>query len=179
MKYNPTGIRKIRPIPFSGDVYFHAVDSIGKRGYITTAGKFNFKGTPIYFGMLNEQDLVKAASLHAGKHGVSLLGYAEPRRPYVMEVSLQTVADLRDENNIKKLGLKVDDILGSDRSKTQKVGKRAIAIRVQGILFPSYAGDCLVIFKDVIDLLKEPEKAIKIRPINHYNFRDYIKRFLS
>lgn len=117
-------------------------------------GRYNPKGT---FGALycGETPVVCGAEVRKATAGRRL-------GPFVLatvRVDLQRVLDLTDHAVLQRLGLRPDDLVGSDWGPTQELGRRAREAGFEALLVPSAAapGANLVLFLDHLDPISSLE----------------------
>lgn len=179
MDITQKNIKKIEGIKFKGKAFFHAVKTATKRNFIVTIHTiFTNRGIPVYLATLDEKTFEKKIIKKLNEHGILLNSYGKNRIPYALLLNLDNVLDLRNEATLKKLGIDKKDLLYPQKVITKRLGELAMDI-FEAIIFPTLEGDCILVFKNSIDLSKNPEKKIKIKRINHVSLIEYIESKLS
>lgn len=131
------------------------------QGSLRHGGRYNPLGA---FGALycGESRAVCAAEIRkrAGGQRVS------PYRLVRIRVALHRVLDLTDPATLAALDLRLEDLVGDDWQRTQRLGAEARAAGFEGLLVPSAAGagHNLVIFPDRLDARSRVRPAGSPRP---------------
>jgi RES domain-containing protein len=89
-----------------------------------------------------------------------------PRELFRYDVRLSRVLDLRDEAARAALGIRNEELLAPDRTRSQALGAAAAGSGIEGVICPSTTGvgDVLAIFVDNV-----PATAVKPRLLDTWN----------